>query len=348
MYLFRGLLLLLMVSSLFASGCAYADDYARMRKMNEVSREMAKERNQDIFFYGQVTDLDGAPIEGAEVKMRVRIFGARKPVKPFKEHFAVTDKKGYFSIQSFGEMITLDEIVKEGYVYHYQFNPGRSVHSVKVEKRVGLGYEPDKPIIFKIRKKGPPALLMSGGSGRLSLKSGESQYWDMYLRSTARESDLILRNMIHKDWHADVKVSVEEDVSGNRLVFESLDPDSGFFSTDTKFKEELIEAPEHGYKPKLVIPIKEEDAGHLYACVKNDGGLFYSRMTVRFSQRKSTDYVSLECHYSTNMTGDRGFESSIDHYMQYQRDEQEKKAPRLNRKNLRDGLISLPVLEKTQ
>lgn len=172
----RGFCAILMVAiaTVSLSDCVHADDYAKMKKMDEVSRQIAKERNQEILFYGKVIDFDGAPVVEANVKMHIRIFGARKPQNAFKDVNVTTDDNGVFSVVDFGELITVDDIIKEGYVYHYKYNRDRSRWSVKAQNRKSTGFERDTPMTFRILKNPLQHLSLSVTGTSVSVMVGRS------------------------------------------------------------------------------------------------------------------------------------------------------------------------------
>jgi len=315
--------------------------------MDEVSREMAKVRNQEIVFFGKVVDFEGAPVVDAKVKMRVRVFGARAPQKAFNELNAITDGDGLFSVTGFGEMITLDNISRDGYVYHYKYNRKRSRQSAQREQRKGPGFELDKPMVFKMRKKSPASFVISGGWG-FGLRNGKLKWLDLYRRQWASPYRLSGTKLNYPDWHADVKASIEEDGEKFRLILETLDPDSGFVIATPEFIEEMTTAPEQGYRPKLTIPIAKKSGGHSFAYVKSAGGLFYSKLFVRYIHTDDRDHVSLNFSYWTNMEGGRGLETNDRLYSQYARDVRENRRREALREQLLKGETVAPAVEARQ
>ncbi len=114
----------------------------------------------------------------------------------------------------------------------------------------------------------------------------------------------------------------------------------------SEYIEEMTEAPEQGYRPILVIPVEKNSGGSLFAYVKNDGGLFYSKIRVNYANRSNRDHVELRWGYYTNATGERGLEFSDNIYSQYLRDERAGLREPALRKQLLMGEVVAPMIEK--
>jgi hypothetical protein len=315
--------------------------------MDEASREMAKVRNQEFVFFGKVVDFEGAPVVDAKLRMDVRIFGARPPQKPFKVYNAITDGAGLFSITGFGEMITLEYITGYGYKYHYKYNRERTRQLTQKEQSKGPGFKPDKPMVFRIRKKAPASFVFSSGWD-FSLRDGKLKWLDLYRQQWTNPKWLGGTRLNYPDWHADVKVSVEEDGEKFRLILETLDPDSGFVIETPEFFEEMTEAPEQGYRSKLIIPIAKKSGGQLFAYVKSAGGLFFSKLSVSYSSPEGRDYVGLRFGYWTNVTGGRGLGSDDRLFRQYIIDEREGRRGQVLREQLLNGETVAPMIQEEQ
>lgn len=319
----------------------------KLQKMDEISREMAKVRNQEIVFFGKVVDLAGNPVNGAKVHMSVRVFGARLPQTPFHELYGTSDEEGLFNVSGCGDLISLENISREGYVYHFKYNRERSRGTSKAEQAKGLGFASDKPMVFRVHKKEPPSFVLTG-SMDFALAPGKSKLLDLYRREWVSPRDERGHRMMRPDWKADMKVSVEEDPEGFRVTFEVLDPDSGFVVENREFFEEMREAPEHGYRPKIVLPLKRDSAGQLFAYVKNSGGLFYSKLSANYSNNHEWDFVGLRFGYITNMEGARDLEYEDEKYGQYLDDVRTGRRKDATRKQLLTGGVVAPFREESQ
>jgi hypothetical protein len=269
--------------------------------------ELAGELNNEIRFYGQVTDLDGVPVAAAMVKMTVRVAGAIPPAKEFERFQLMTDGEGRFVAETFGDVIGIDGIVREGYTYHYRYNRTRDFKSKKLEQRQSLGFEPDKPATFRIRKLAPPAFVVLHNM-TFGLKPGTEKQLDLVRRAwiDANPGSIFSYKMNFPDWHADLLLSVDGEPEKLRLILEALDADSGFVIEKHEFFEQMVEAPEHGYKQRLEIPVKSTDSpAMLY--VKCQGGLFYAKIYIEFSEPKP-GVVAVNATSFTNLSRGRGLE----------------------------------------
>ncbi len=198
-------------------------------------------------------------------------------------------------------------------------------------------------MIFKMRKKAPPSFVLIGNWG-FGLRAGDAKLLDLYRRDWASPDRLSGKKLNYPDWQADIKVSVEEDGKNFRLVVETLDADSGFVVESPDFFEEMTEAPEQGYRQKLVIPIARNSVGSLYAYIKNAGGLFYSKIYIDYANRVDRDHVEMRCGYWTNVTGGRGLEFLPELASQYRRDKKAQRRTRVKREQLTSGGVAVPVL----
>jgi len=350
----RTLLVLLVFSFLtnlvLAAGSMSDDDkaaYGKQKKMNEVSREMAKTINQEIVFYGKVVDFEGQPVPGAVVDMHTRIFGVDAPKGNIRRLSVTADGDGRFVAESHGEMISLDDIRKDGYVYKFRYNPMRSVNSAVKELRKGPSFEPDQPIVYRMRKLAPSAYLTSD-SLTFGLKDGRVELLDLYEHQWVSPDRVFTHRMGAPYWHADVSFRAEGSGDKFTLFIEALDEGSGFAVQAVEFYEELTRAPDEGYQQKLEVPVPKNKSGVLTLYVKGEGGLFYSRMMVRYWKQDNYDGVRLDVSEATNPTGDKALEFDPERYRQRNRDNDKGNYWKLSRELLRKGEIYIPQAEVNQ
>lgn len=276
-------------------------------KQRKVFTDLSAELNNDIVLFGRVVDLDGNPVPDATVRIGARVAGAL-PGREFPVVEVQTDATGSFVAKTFGELVSLKEIVKDGYQYRYQYNSDRMLRSAKPDKRRGHGFEPDKPFTFHVRKLGPPAFVVIHNM-TFGKKVGVPSMFDLIKRQWVhREADIIAMqySSVDRDWHTDIKLWVEGEPGKMRLILESPDPESGFVVEKHAFAEVMIEAPEHGYRPRLEIPVKS-GGSPLDAYVKCQGGLFYARLHVEFNEQVPGG-IWINSTSFTNLSGGRGLE----------------------------------------
>jgi hypothetical protein len=82
----------------------------------------------------------------------------------------------------------------------------------------------------------------------------------------------------------------------------------------------------------------------LYAYVKNDGGLFYSKIRINYANLADRDYVELDCGYFTNVTGWRGLEFVSELAAQYRRDAKAQRRSWVKREQLTSGGVIMPII----
>jgi len=97
------------------------------------------------------------------------------------------------------------------------------------------------------------------------------------------------------------------------LIIEALDDDTGVAYGE----REKYEAPEDGYEPKMVVPIKSlrKDIKADFF-VKGRGGQFYSVLRIDLHALESSVYVDIG--YGTNPNGSRNLEYSPELAKEYQ------------------------------
>lgn len=274
----------------------------------QAAMELARELNNDIQFYGQVVDLDGVPVADAVVKMTVRVAGAVPPAKEFNRFEVRTDEQGHFAIETFGDVIGVDEIIREGFQYHYKFNQVRNFKSKKIKNPAGPGFEPEKPFTFRVRKLAPPAFVVIHNM-TFGQKPGQPSMFDLVKRTWVHDQSTIIAMQYSsndRDWHTDVLLSVEGEPGNMRLILETPDPDSGFVIEKHEFFEEMTEAPAHGYKKKVEFPVKLGESP-VTAYVKCQGGLFYARIHIAFGEDRPGK-VAINATSFTNLGKGRGLE----------------------------------------
>ncbi|TLM69004.1 MAG: hypothetical protein FDZ69_02045 [Deltaproteobacteria bacterium] len=281
---------------------------ARKARFYKVVEELAKELNNDIKYYGQVVDLQGLPVAGAVVMMTVRVAGAVPPAKEFNRFEVITDERGLFFVETFGDVIGVDKIMREGYEYHYKYNPVRDLKSQREGKRQGSGFEPDKPFTFRVRKLAPASFVVLYNM-TFGKKPGKPSMLDLIKRKWVHDEAHIIAmqySSMDRDWHADVNLSVEGEAGGMKLVLDAPDADSGFVVEKQGLFEEMTEAPEAGYRRKVEFHVRREDSPAM-VYVKGQGGLFYGKIHIDFMEDRP-GVVAINATAFTNLSGGRGLE----------------------------------------
>jgi len=305
----RTTILFVLCGIIFLTGCmaSGSDQRSALKKREEGLRQYREETHAKSFeFYGQVVDLEGNPVPDALVTVRVM----RTPLLPFmsevKEVKRTTDDNGRFALDESGYYFSLKNIEKEGYEYRFQYNSNRSfTYRPGKTKKAELGQLPEHPVQFKIRKRGIPTLVLGGGAG-YQLKPGASRVFDLLRREWDYPKYVRATQTRFKDWHPDLKLMLEGEPGNYRLTLETQDSDTGIQRID----QELFEAPEQGYHPKVVFPLKAGEGVTTFLYVKGRGGKFYTRIKLSAGAREK--WMNIDLLYSTNMRGERNLEGSAE------------------------------------
>jgi hypothetical protein len=198
-------------------------------------------------------------------------------------------------------------------------------------------------MIFRILKKAHPSFVLVG-NWNFGLRDEGVKLLDLFRRDWTSPDLLSGKKFNYHDWETDVKVRVEKNGDNFQVILEAVKDDSGFVVATPEFIEEMTEAPLQGYRPKITIPITKNSGGRFFAYVKNEGGLFYSKIYINYANRTDRDYVELDWGYFTNAEGERGLAFSPEIAQQYREDAKARRRPWLKREQLRAGKVAMPVL----
>ncbi|MBE0599475.1 MAG: hypothetical protein IH614_19725 [Desulfuromonadales bacterium] len=225
-----------------------------------------------------------------------------------------TGPDGRFSIKEEGFILSLESIAKEGYEYLFHYCPERIFSFRKDEEKAELGQLKETPILFKLRKKGTPTLILTAGAS-FSLHPGDSHIFDL-LWQQARDSNRILAlGDTYRGWHADLRIGAEAGEDGVlNLVLQPLDDDTGVLLDERT----LYEAPEGGYQPVAYLPIREGSGLETFAYIRGRGGKFYTRMKIEAGHRQEKIFVHVS--YATNPEGGRNLEFGTEEAKRYQQE----------------------------
>ncbi len=315
----------------------------QLKKLEKMNDQRRKQKNTTALLFGKVIDFSGEPVAGATVTMRLSAVPRTILHNDQRLVTTKTNADGTFTFENTGFMYYLVDIVCDGYQFRMEYNKSRSLEFRPNIRASGKGYEPDKPMIFKVRKKAPPAFVLTGG-WRFFLEEGEQKLLDLYRRDWASPDRMTTKKMSRPDWKTDVSIRVEKNGDNFKLILEAVNEDSGFVVEQHEFIEEMTEAPQQGYRQKLVLPFNKDRGGRLFAYVKSDGGLFYSKISVYYANRGGENSVELDWSNFTNVAGNRDLEFVHEIAAQYLKDQRENRRPGVRRKHLISGSVEMPVL----
>lgn len=299
--------------SLAVVGNISAKEGKKYEKSPRGHMEYLADLNMPIEFYGQVLDLEGRPVPEADVTMRLSFAPPTPLMKNQKLVKTTTDQTGRFTFRKTGYQLYLVEVEKEGYQYHYKYNPNRGFRFHKGEKKAELGQLEDQPAIFKVRKKGEPTLVLTNGAS-FQFRPGPSsvRYFDLLRQSWTYPKLLKTEKINFKDWHEHLRISLSKEADTYHLLFEGLDEGTGLVMG----KPEQYMAPETGYQPTLDLAIpQDEKETERWLFLEGRGGEFYTMLKVKTAPTKK--WLNLNVWYGTNPVGSRNLERSPELEMEY-------------------------------
>ncbi len=264
-------------------------DYDKQQRMTE----MLKSRDVPIQFYGQVIDQNKQPVVNADVFINVEYSGG------IKELTVKTNSQGLFELKNeTGNFLFVDKIIKKGYEFSYKNNTSGFRYWAHFEKD---RHKPNKnrPVIFTMRKKEPPTLVVPGNFSRGLDPKGTEYELDLLERVIIEAGKL---GKYSKKEHADlrIKATLSKDGSSYAVTFTTPDKKSGILVRD----DLLYVAPAEGYAPRqtITVSIPEKVEKHLY--IKGRQGGLYSRldMTISASEEKK---IGINIKSWSNPTGSR-------------------------------------------
>ncbi|MBF0199606.1 MAG: hypothetical protein HQL32_17955 [Planctomycetes bacterium] len=133
------------------------------------------ENESEVVFYGKILDDTGLHIEYASVEFSYAHYSSAPPwYSQLSRGIVETNENGAFTIRGFkGRYLRINDIVKEGYEYdrsknkidpHFDYdNKSLTKHSV----------DPNSPIVFYLRKKLAPTILLHNSEKSIKVKKGD-------------------------------------------------------------------------------------------------------------------------------------------------------------------------------
>lgn len=257
----------------------------------EQAREIARQSNKPIQFFGLVLDQDGNPIPDVRVTLEVR---TAKEVTPgaiydlFEHPVLFTGADGRFTLtDAKGALLGVQALEKAGYEpsekafrksYWYWRDPSQVFHP-----------DADRPEIFRMWRKAGAEKLVRKGIGHAIPYDGTPTSFDlMDGRVVATDGDLrvtLVRNPQQIQW-------------GQRnyewtMTVEALD--GGLIASSD---EQMYRAPAEGYQPRVVVHMpahdpKWSDSKDVAVYLKLRGGKCYGRAELKFmvgSDRPATPF----------------------------------------------------------
>ncbi|HKL27531.1 MAG TPA: carboxypeptidase-like regulatory domain-containing protein, partial [Desulfuromonadales bacterium] len=292
----------------------YAEKLMKDKERARLERiEYLSQRDKPFVFYGKVADLQGNPVPQAKVTMDLS-FTPPTPMLEGRRIFEkTTDEQGRFKIDGTGYLLSLKQIERQGYQYHFKYNPVRGFRFQKESKKLEPGQSGDNPALFKVRKKGEPALVLTGhASFQLRPGKGSVRIFDLMKQAWTYQKFLKTEKLNFPDWQEDFQIELTKKDNNYHLLFETLSEGTGI----VEGRKEQYLAPAGGYQPTLTLAIPEnEPTRERWLFVEGRGGEFYSMLKVE--THPSEKWVNVRIGYGTNPNGSRNLEYSPELYQEY-------------------------------
>lgn len=261
-----------------------------------------------IGYYGKLTDQNSQPV--AEATVHALVYDSLdNKAQPAAKVTAQTNAEGLFELNSIGVQLNILTIKKPG----YEFSSDRRqdltfVFAGLPAKELFVG-DPANPIVFTIRKKNDPALLVRS-KGLLRFKPGQdTPYVLTEPMGSFRDVSKALQEGKQLPTGLQVTASLSNDGLQYNLTFDSPDDGSGVITAD----ELLHESPAQGYADQATIKVKIPDKAketEKYAYVKTKGSdgieWIYSRIDLHIIVGKAELIINTASW--TNPDGSRNLE----------------------------------------
>ncbi len=262
----------------------------------------AESSSLNFKFYGVVLDQYDDPVSDANVEAQVSYKGSLGK-KQYRYLHSITDSEGKFTFKSVGSVLFILDIVKKGYEFRFEKNPRQSFYFRGIYEKAIHDPEPNRPVIFKVKKKNEPAYLIHRPSLERNFYPNDTRSFALSLLTTWIDEYGNLKQPEQRGY-SDLRIYCETDYDDKTysLRFVEMDTNSGLVLKEQK----LNEAPEFGYKDEIIIktPItKNPETINKYLYVKGRGGNIYSRLDVELIPRLSGLHVKIDLW--TNPEGSR-------------------------------------------
>ena len=290
------------------------------KRVKDTLAEVLKEglaSNVAITFYGKVIDQDQVGIPGVRVTLEAISFA---PVlDPVSKIFVgddqkktplelITDAGGRFSVTGIkGQFLNVKNLQRDGYLSLSQ--PGNFAFSSVDDVYI---HHPDlqKPVIFRLWKKGPTEPLISRARSYPVIADGRTYSIDLLKNkiSDAASSSGDLRVAMKRPPQTNPSVPYE-------WTFTIDAVDGGIIETTDDY---LYRAPDSGYQPgyeyvtQIDEPMKWHNNLKKKFYLKSRGGKIYASLEVEAVNFYTDQKASVSLEFLVNPAGSRNLEYSLD------------------------------------
>lgn len=281
--------------------CNHAGNLTEADKASRADLELLS-MDKPILFYGKVVDHLNSPVEGIDVIVQVGHSSGVKDVK------VITDANGLFELSNVtGNSWLITDFKKSGYEFITSANKVERGH----ENDGSFIANKDNPVIYKVRKKEPPTLVLDGEFSIVFAK--KIPYYEIDLVKLDGEKKGYLQNYESKNLHIDLtaKAVYSEADSLYTITVEEQDANSGIIALD----EMLYVPPANGYQTTFQITVPLDTKVKKYLYIKGRSGQIYSRLDTTFKATKEKAVMVVKGW--TNPNGERNVDYDAELYDQY-------------------------------
>jgi hypothetical protein len=280
--------------------CNFADDL-RQQRINSVLTGLDKPIN----YFGKVIDDNNNAVVNAQVNVQI------SQATGVKELAVFTDSQGVFEITGInGASLLVDKIDRAGYQY---LKSNRAGGHDGFENDGSMVINRDNPVIFTMRKKEPPTVVLPGDFALVYEKNVKEYELDLLL--TEYDKPLDLQRYHGDNAHGDINTKLEYSAADDSYTFilETPDSDSGIIALD----QLLYALPDSGYLTPFKVKVPNNKSVSTYLYVKSRGGQIYARLDAKFAVEKEKIYFAAKVW--TNPIGERNVDYDSEKYKEYLR-----------------------------
>jgi len=261
-----------------------------------------------IGYYGKLVDQNSQPV--AEATVHALVYSSLdNKAQPAAKVTAQTSVGGLFELNSTGVRLDILAIKKPGYEFSTERKKDLSFVFAGLPAEELFVGDPANPVVFTIRKKNDPALLIRS-EGLLRFKPGQdSPYVLTTAMGTFRDFSKALQEGKQLPSGLKVTASLSNDGLQYNLTFDSPDDGSGVITAD----ELLHECPAEDYTDQAVMKVNIPDKAketEKYAYLKSKGSdsveWTYSRIDLHIIVGKAELIINTTSW--TNPDGSRNLE----------------------------------------
>lgn len=185
------------ISPAFAEIGGYTEQI-RIQRIKEFMQSMDK----PVFFYGKVIDDNGSPVSDVLITVGVHQSAGIKKIR------VSTNSAGLFEIDNeIGYKIFIKNLEKAGYEYDIKVSDTENSYEYDGT------FVPDRnnPVVFKVRKKLPPTVVVPGKISVVFTPKKKIKYYEVDLVEMIDDKPYDLQRYHGNHAHADLKARLEHE-----------------------------------------------------------------------------------------------------------------------------------------